>query len=213
MSVVGVVENVAVHDLVTEAPMAAYYPWAQMPGGQDSGVLIVRVGTDPVGLAPAVRQLVGALEPRAAVRAVTTMREVVDAGMAENLRLCFFLMLFAAMALVLGTVGVYGVVSYAVERRQTELGVRMALGAQPARLLADVLTLGMLPVALGVIGGTVAALALSSVITGFLYEVAPTDPVALLAAATTLLVAGAVAALVHALRASRTDPAAVLRGE
>jgi len=87
------------------------------------------------------------------------------------------------------------------------------LGAQPSRLLADVVRTGMIPVAVGVLLGTVGALAVSGALTRFLFEVAPTDPMAFLVAAGALLLAGVVAALIPAVRASRTDPVVALRSE
>lgn len=211
--VVGVVRNVAVHDLVTEAPMAAYYPWGQVAAWQSGGVLVVRAGDDPTALAPVLRGLVAELEPRAAVGTVATLDEVVRDGMRDNVRLRFFLGLFALLGIVLGTVGVYGVVSYGVERRRTEIGVRMALGAQRGRMIGDVVRAGMLPVTLGVVAGSIVALGASRALAGFLFEVEPTDPRSLLAAAGALLLAGALAALVPAVRASGTDPAVALRAE
>lgn len=141
------------------------------------------------------------------------MEEVVDAGMSENLRLRFFLMLFAVLGLILGTVGVYGVVSYAVDRRRAEFGIRMALGAEPQRLLGDVVRQGMLPVVVGTLAGVAVSLAASRVLASFLFDVAPTDPASFLTAAGILLGAGVLAALVPAVRASRTDPAVALRAE
>jgi ABC-type antimicrobial peptide transport system permease subunit len=133
--------------------------------------------------------------------------------MAEPLRLRFFLGLFSTLGLVLGTVGVYGVVSYSVQRRQAEFGLRMALGAQPRTLLGTVVRRGMWPVALGVAGGAAVALLASRLLAGFLYGVEPTDPVSLAAAAGVLLAAGLVAALLPAWRASATDPAVALRSD
>lgn len=115
------------------------------------------------------------------------------------------------LGIVLGTIGVYGVVSYSVQRRSAEFGIRMALGAEPRLLLTTVIRQGMLPVALGVIGGTVVALLASRTLSGFLFEVQPTDPVSVLVAGGALLTAGMLAALVPAVRASTADPAAALR--
>ena len=141
------------------------------------------------------------------------MTAVMDDAMAEPLRLRFFLSIFAALGIVLGTVGIYGVVSYSVQRRRGEFGVRMALGAEPRRLLAQVVRDGMTPVLLGVAGGLGVALVASATLERFLYEVAPTDIGALAAAAGVLTVAGLLAAMVPAWRAGRTEPSAALKGE
>jgi predicted permease len=210
--VVGVIRNVAVHNLVSPAPRAAYYSWEQVPMATGA-ILLIESDGDATSLAGTARDVIAQADRRAAVGRVETMRQVVDAGMAENLRLRLFLTLFSLLGLVLGTVGVYGVASYAVERRRAEFGVRMALGAAPSHLLTAVIRIGMIPVVVGVAAGAAVSFALSGVIERFLYEVAPTDPLALGAAAGALLLAGIVAALVPAFRASRTDPAKALRAE
>ena len=141
------------------------------------------------------------------------MQNIVDNKMAEPLRLRFFLGLFSLFGIVLGTVGVYGVVSYSVQRRQAEFGIRMALGAEPTLLLSEVVRKGLIPVALGVTGGTVVAMFASRALASFLFEVEPTDPRSMAWAAGLLLASGVVAAVIPALRASRTDPAVALRAE
>ena len=141
------------------------------------------------------------------------MKEVVETALAEPLRLRFFLMLFGALALVLGTVGVYGVVSYSVARRRGEFGIRMALGAAPGKVLGHVIARGMLPVAIGVGAGLVGSIALSRLLGRFLYEVAPTDPASLASAGVALLAAGVLAALVPAWRAGKVSPVEALRAE
>ena len=100
-----------------------------------------------------------------------------------------------------------------VQRRSAEFGIRMALSAEPSLLLTTVIRQGMLPVALGVIAGTAVALLASRALSGFLFEVQPTDPVRVLVAASALLTAGMLVALVPAMRASSADPAAALRAE
>ncbi len=211
--VVGVVRDIAVEDLVGAVPMAAYYPWAQTQQSTNNGVLLLRTTGDAAALAPAVRALVAEIEPAAAVGRVETMSSVVDGAMSQTLRLRFFLGLFSALGLLMGTVGIYGVVSYAVQRRSAEFGIRMALGARPGLLLREVVRHGMVPVGLGVVGGAAVSLLASGLVSGFLYEVAPTDPVALVAAAAVLGAVGVLAALVPAWRASLTDPATALRAE
>jgi ABC-type antimicrobial peptide transport system permease subunit len=117
------------------------------------------------------------------------------------------------MGLVMGSVGIYGVVSYGVRQRSAEFGIRMALGARPGRLLAEVVGRGMLPVLLGVGGGVATALLATRLLGRFLYEVAPTDPLPLLTAAGVLAAVGVAAALLPAWRASATDPASALRSD
>jgi ABC-type antimicrobial peptide transport system permease subunit len=141
------------------------------------------------------------------------MDQVLSTALAQPLRLRFFLSLFGALALALGGIGVYGVVSYAVTRRRAEYAVRVALGASPGRVLGEVFRRGLAPVALGTVVGVVAALALARLLAGLLFGIEPTDPVSIGAAAALLLLAGAVAALAPAVRAGRTNPASALRSE
>jgi len=213
IEIVGVVRNVAVDDVVGDVPMAAYYPWAQTLATAPYGVLVVRTALEPIGLVEPIRRAVQKLDPRAALGRTQTMEQVMDAAMAEPLRLRFFLTMFSVLGIVLGTVGVYGIVSYAVQRRRAEFGIRKALGASPRVLLGEVVRSGMLPVVVGVASGSVVALLSSSALTGFLFGVRPTDPLSLLIASLALLAAGVVAAIVPAWRASATDPARALRAE
>lgn len=211
--VVGVVRNIAIDGLVGDVPMAAYYPWAQTMQDANFGILLLRTTGKPTSLAPEVRALVREIEPNAVVTETGTMAQVVDDAMAETLRLRFFLTLFSLMGLLMGSVGIFGVVSYAVRQRSAEFGIRMALGARPARLLGEVVSRGMFPVLVGVAGGVATALLATRLLSRFLYEVAPTDPVPLLAAAGVLACVGAGAAFLPAWRASATDPAKALRSE
>lgn len=213
IEIVGVIRNVAVDNLIGDVPMAVYYPWSQTFSDNPYGILVAKTTLDPGGLVEPIRGIVRDLDPRAALGRTESMANVMDAAMAEPLRLRFFLTMFSVLGIVLGTVGVYGVVSYTVRRRSAEFGIRMALGAAPRTLLADVVRTGMLPVVVGVLAGSVVALLSSTVLAGFLFEVEPTDPVSLLSASAALLVAGALAAFVPAWRASATDPAHALRAE
>jgi predicted permease len=211
--VVGVVADIAVSRLHGDAPMAMYVPWDQGLHTTEYGLLVLRTSGDAAALAGPARALITGLDDRAAVGRAETMEHVVDDAMAEALRLRFFLGLFSALGIVLGTVGIYGVVSYGVQRRRAEFGIRMALGAAPGRLLGDVVRGGMVPVLLGVSGGLAASLMTSTVLARYLYGVAPTDVTALAWAAGVLTGAGLLAALVPAWRASGTDPAVALRSE
>jgi len=213
VEIVGVVADVAVSDLVGDTPLTLYVPWAQTLRTNDFAVLVLKGAGDPTAVAAAARALVSAVDDRAAVGGAQTMQSVLDTELAEPLRLRFFLGLFSLLGIVLGTVGIYGVVSYGVQRRRAEFGIRMALGAEPGRLLGDVIRTGMVPVLLGVAGGLGASLLGSAVLTRYLYGVAPTDVTALAWAGGVLTLAGLMAALVPAWRAGSTHPAAALRSE
>lgn len=213
VEVVGVVADVAMTSLVGDQPMTGFYPWSQAENDAGYGILLVRTPGDAASLAGPIRALIAELEPRAAYDQVETMEEAMKNELAEPLRLRFFLGLFSLLGLVLGTVGVYGVVSYSVQRRQAEFGIRKALGARPSILLGTVIRHGMVPVAAGVVGGAIVALLASRALAGFLFGVEPTDPVSLAAAAGVLLATGLLAALVPALRASAADAAEALRAD
>ncbi|MBT8488903.1 MAG: FtsX-like permease family protein, partial [Gemmatimonadetes bacterium] len=212
--VVGVVRNMAATDLIGEPPMAAYYSWDQTRRGSAYAIVVAKISSgDPADAAPGLRALIAELAPHAAVDRVSTMDEALDAEMAEALRLRFFLGLFSVLGIVLGSVGVYGVVSYSVERRKSEFGIRLALGAEPSHLLKRVIWRGLVPVLGGIVLGTVVAIFASGLLARFLFEVEPVDPVSMLSAAGILFVVGAVASLVPAVRASGTRPAVALRAE
>lgn len=212
--VVGVVADMAATDLVGAPPMTAYYAWDQTERGAAGAILVARAGSgDPEELAAPLRTLITELEPRAAVGRVAAMEDALEAEMAEALRLRFFLGLFSLLGIVLGSVGVYGVVSYSVQRRHGEYGIRLALGAGPSRVLATVLRRGLLPVAVGIVAGTLTALLATRLLAGFLFEVPTWDPMSMGTAAAILLASGVAAALVPALRAAVTDPATALRSD
>jgi hypothetical protein len=209
--VVGIVRDLCVVGVVGETPMAVYYAWDQAMAGFGTATLVLKSNLEPASLAASVRQAVANLDTRAAVGVVETMDQVVERALAEPLRLRFFFTLFAVLGLFLGAVGVYGVVSYGVRLRQKELGVRMVLGASPAGLVRWVVRNGMFPVFAGVVFGSIAFVVASRYLARFLFEVKPSDPRSVIIGAVVLLVAGAVAALIPAVRAGRTDPATTMR--
>ena len=213
LNVVGVVEETRMFTMTGENPIVMYLPWEQTGFPGEGQVLAMRTDADPGLVITAVRRVVRELDRRVAVARPGSMDEVVRTALAEPLRLRFFLMLFGGLALVLGTVGVYGVVSYAVTRRRPEFGIRIALGAAPARVLAEVVRGGMAPVAIGVTAGLLGAIGLSRLLGRFLYEVAPTDPASLALAGAALLGAGALAALLPGWRAGQVNPVEALRAE
>jgi predicted permease len=213
LNVVGVVEETRMFTMTGENPIVMYLPWEQTGFPGEGQVLAMRTDADPGAVIAAVRRVVRELDRRVAVARPGSMEDVVRTALAEPLRLRFFLMLFAALALVLGTVGVYGVVSYAVTRRRPEFGIRIALGAAPGRVLAEVVRGGMAPVAIGVAAGLLGAIGLSRLLGRFLYDVAPTDPLSLALAGAALLGAGVLAALLPGWRAGQVSPVEALRAE
>jgi putative ABC transport system permease protein len=213
IEVVGVLHDMAVDKLTGERPLAVYYPWAQTMQGSAHGLLVVRTSLDAEGLVAPIRSLANQVDARLTVGRVATMDDVLAEAMAEPLRLRFYLGLFSLLGVVMGTVGVYGVASYGVQRRQGELGIRLALGAHPGRLVAGIVGAGLVPVLIGAAAGLFASWLASSLLARFLFDVAPTDPLSFVAAAGALVLAGVAASLVPALRASGTDPATALRAE
>jgi predicted permease len=210
-TIVGIVEEVRMTNLLGETPAVLYLPLAQFPGPRAGGVIVARTTTDMASTLASMRAVVTELDKASAIARVSTMDAVINTALAEPLRLRFFLGLLGSLALLLGAVGVYGVVSYAVARRRAEFGIRMALGAAPSSVLAHVVRGGMLPVVLGASVGILGSLGLSRVVRGFLFETSPTDPLSLLAAASTVLMAGVLAAVVPAWRAGRVSPVDSLR--
>ena len=183
------------------------YEWNEM-------VIAVRVGEgDPTALIPAIKRLVAQLDPSLPLRDVATMETLVKDTIAKQRFSMALLTTFAALAIVLALVGLYGVISNMVSRRSHEIGVRLALGASPASVRRMVLTEGMTLTAIGLGVGAVSAIGVMRVIKSLLYGVSTTDPISF-AAALMLLGAGAmVACWIPARRATGVDPLVVLRSE
>jgi putative ABC transport system permease protein len=212
-TVVGVLREPRLSSVTGASPFAMFVPLEQHASASSDAVLVFRVAQDPASFVPVIRRAVGDLNSQVAIARVETMQQVVDGSLAQPIRLRFFLTLFAALALVLGAVGVYGVVSYAVDRRRAEFGVRLALGASPQRVQRDVLWGGLVPVLFGIGAGLVMAAGLGRALNRFLFGVSPADPLTFAIAAGTLLCAGVVAALVPAARAAHTNPIEALRAD
>jgi predicted permease len=211
-TIVGVAAETRMTTMTGEVPFTMWVPLEQHTA-PEGAVLVVRSSDNAASLTTAVRRVSAELDPQVAVARIETMDQVLATALAQPLRLRFFLTLFGALALALGAIGVYGVVSYAVTRRRAEYAIRVALGASPSRVLGEVLQRGLLPVALGTAAGVIAALVFGRVIAGVLFGVEPTDPASIGTAAGLLIVAGALATLAPALRAGRTNPASALRAE
>jgi predicted lysophospholipase L1 biosynthesis ABC-type transport system permease subunit len=209
--IVGVAADARYFDLRREVPPACYLAARQIPP-QHLG-FVLRTSGDPASLAPAARQAVGAVDPAVAPVGIITMDDQVAASVATERVATLLLSLFALSALLLAAVGLYGVMSYQVLRRQREIGIRMAMGAEAGLLLRLVVSEGMRLSLLGVVLGLMGALALTRLMGSLLYGIAPWDPLTLVGVA--LLMGGVsfLATWIPARRASHTDPVRVLRSE
>jgi ABC-type antimicrobial peptide transport system permease subunit len=213
VTIVGVVEEAKMQSIAGDNPLVLYVPLEQTFGPGQGQVLMLKTARPLDQVVTEVRGIVREIDSRAAIARVTTMDQVVEGAMAEPLRLRFFLSLFGGMALLLGVVGVYSVVSYSVARRQTEFGVRMALGATSTQVLRQVIGKGIVPVAAGTLAGIVGAILLAKLAARFLYGVSATDPLSIGMAALALLLSGTLAAMVPAWRAARVSPVESLRSD
>jgi putative ABC transport system permease protein len=210
--IIGVVGNVSEAKL-TDAPAPARYMLFEHapPGYQVSFVLRTDDPNRMAALVASARSVIAGEGSQLAVQLTTTMRNIFDLAMGPTGQVVTLLAILAGLALVLGAVGVYGVISHYVLRRSREYGIRIALGQQPSRVVRQVVGRGAALVAAGSAIGIAAALAVSRLLASLLYGVEATDPIAMAAAVATLLMVGMLAAFIPARRASLTDPAAVLR--
>ncbi|HEX8360797.1 MAG TPA: ABC transporter permease [Longimicrobium sp.] len=211
MTVVGVVGDTRVEGPALAAYPQVYAPLAQVP--QPSVYAVVRTAGDPLALAPVVRAAVREADPSLPVYDVATMDEWLSRAVAQPRLGTTLLAVFAAVALALAAVGIYGLIAYTVSQRTREIGVRMALGARPAEVMKMVVAEGMRPALAGMVLGALGAWAASRVIASLLFGITATDPPAFLAAALFLACAAALAAYLPARRAARLDPAIALRAD
>jgi putative ABC transport system permease protein len=188
-----------------------YLPFAQAPMGDFDVVLASRAPATQ--LEPAVRRIVRDIAADTPVRRIRPLTELLAVSVAQPRLYMLLLGMFAALALVLAAVGVYGVLSYAVSLRTRELGVRMALGADVRDVTRLVLRDGLTLTATGVVAGALAALWSTRLLRGLLHEVSPTDPIALLSGMLVLAAVALVACYLPARRAARVDPVIAMRAE
>jgi putative ABC transport system permease protein len=207
--IVGVVADVKYMGLADRPRNAVYVPHAQDAWG--TMMLAVKSEGDPLLLVNAVRAEVTALDPMLALGDVGALADFSRDSVAGNRFTARLLGAFAALALVLAAVGVYGVMAYAVSRRAQEIGVRVALGATRRDVALLVVGRGMLLAGIGLLTGSIAAGLSARALQAALPEIAPLDPISFVSAAGILLLVSFAACLVPAVRAARFDPATVLR--
>jgi putative ABC transport system permease protein len=210
-TIVGVVGNVRLG-----GPESAVRPEAYLPAAQGQflgGALAVRTQREPLALAGAVRDAIRASFPEISEPKTATMTSLLGGLIAQRRFNMLIVGLFGGLALAIASAGVYGVMAYLVAQRTREIGVRLALGAPPARIMTAVVGRGVVHTAAGVAIGVAVAWQLTPLVQAFLFEVRPHDPVVYGAAAALLSGCGVMAAFVPARRAARVDPVIALRAE
>jgi putative ABC transport system permease protein len=209
--VVGVVADVKDDDPAAEGSLTIYEPYAQV--GWDDMTLFLRADGDVSKMAGTLRREVTAVDRDQPLAEVATGDEIMSRNVAQPQLRTLLLGLFAALALVLASLGIYGVMSNAVAQRTHEIGVRMALGAGQARVLRMVLSHGVQLTLFGIGLGTAGAFALTRLLKSFLFHVTPTDPATFVAVTLFLFLVAMLASLIPARRATRVDPVIALRYE
>jgi putative ABC transport system permease protein len=211
IEIVGVVGHTKHEGLAAEPRIQYYLPYRQ--DGRPGLTVVARTSGDPERYVNAVRGVVRSVDPDQPISMVRTMDELLEQSVGQRKLSMLLLSLFSGIALLLASVGIYGVMSYSVAQRSREIGVRIALGAERRDVLRMVLRQGMRLALAGVGVGLIAALVLTRVIASQLYEVRPTDPTTFVLVASLLTAVALAANLIPALRATRVDPAVVLRDE
>jgi putative ABC transport system permease protein len=220
LTVIGVVKNAKQSDWTDDIDPEAYLAALQNEGFLGAGsshvaylTLVVRTSGDPAAMAPTVKKTVWSFDHNLPISDVLTMDRVVADANAEPRFEMLLLGIFAAIALLLAAVGIYGVMSYSVSRRTHEIGIRISLGASRADVLQMVVRQGMVQALAGTAAGVTGALLLSRLMAGMLYGVRPTDPVTFANVGILLGLAALAATCVPARNATRIDPMAALRHE
>ena len=211
LTIIGVVGDTHAAGLETEPPAQTYEPYANVAVSELN--IVVRAVGDPAALANSLRTAIASVDPEIPITNLETAGAIIDRAVAPQSRETWLLGSFAALALMLAAIGLYGVVSYTVTQRIPEIGIRMALGATRTGVLKFVIARGMVLVLIGIALGLGAALALTRLMTSFLYGIAPRDEVTFFAAPALLLAVAMAANLIPARRAANVDPVIALRNE
>lgn len=209
--IVGIAGDTRYYNLTDKPANAVYVPHTQ--DAWRSLVLAVRTRVDPFALMPVIRRNIHSTDPKVAISEVRTMDAVTNRALESSRFTAFLLGLFAALALALAAVGIYGVMSYIVARRTREFGIRIALGACTRHVLGEVLGRSATLIAAGTLLGMAGAAVLTRTLTSFLYGVSPRDPAAFGFAAGLLCVIALAACALPAWRATRVRPSETLRCE
>jgi predicted permease len=211
-TVIGVVEDMRRHG--REQRLAAHvYEWYKQATPYSTPDLVVRTAGDPKVLAETLRNVVRGLDRTAILSPVTTVEQHLSAQLAPRRFQTWLLSLFSLLAMMLASVGIYGVMHYSVAQRTHEIGVRMALGARPANVVGMVIGQGISLAAMGLVAGLAGAWWLTRLLASLLFGITASDPLTFGIAAILLTAVAVLASLIPAWRAARVDPLAALRCE
>jgi putative ABC transport system permease protein len=210
-TIVGVVGNIRQESITDNVAAELYLPSAQL--SINSLTLFVRTASDPLSLVASVRNTVTAIDSNQPIFGVKTLARRVSDATAVTRSLTVLFSAFALLALVLGAVGIYGIVSYAVTQRTHEIGIRMAVGANARDILQLILKHGLVLVLTGVVIGVAGAFALTRFLKTLLFGVTATDTLTFVAVSLIFFVIAMCASLIPARRAMKVDPLTALRYE
>jgi predicted permease len=215
LTIVGIVGDVH-HNAVVESGRAEMYvAHSQLPehiGGAPRGMtLVVKAEGNPIAIAGAVRDAVRGMDRSLPVSDIRTMDDVAASALAQPRFVTFLLGVFAAIALTLAAIGIYGTISLLVSERTQEMGIRLALGADRPTILKHVLGQGLLLIAIGLMAGVAGAVVLTRALTGLIYGIAALDPITFVTVPVVLCAVGLLACLIPARRAASVDPITTLR--
>lgn len=211
ITIVGVLADTKMYGLANPARLEVYVPFRQAPS--NDMVLLVKSGVDPASLVSAIHGVVLSIDKEQPIFGIHTMQEVVNASISTRRITLILLGLFSGLALVLASIGIYGVISYSVAQRAREIGIRMALGARRGDVLRMVLAQGGKISLAGIVIGSAASAGLTWLMAKLLYSVSAMDPATFAVVALVLAVIALVASYIPARRALRVDPLVTLRNE
>jgi putative ABC transport system permease protein len=211
VEIVGIVGDIRQLGLDAPPYPELFMPYAQWPSNEMS--LVLRTGSETSALVPAVKEEIWRVDPDQPVTDIKTMDELVSTEASGRRFVLELIGVFAAIALVLAVVGIYGVVSYGTRQRTHEIGIRMALGARGQQILWLVAGQNARWLVVGIATGVASTLALTRLLAAYLYAVRPTDPLTFAAVSLLLLAVALIAVYVPARRATKVDPMVALRYE